>query len=153
MSSSRHLGRIIVFQTLFAYEFRSIQRENNNSDPEAILEYVSREFEGKISDLSFAYGLLNGVLHYLPESRAVIGKYAPEWPVEKISPIDRAVLEIGIFEMLHSKDVPAVVAIDEAIELAKTFGNVSSQKFINGVLNAILEDNPKSLTNRRSAKS
>ena len=109
MASSRHLGRVIVMQTLFAYEF-------NGGDPEAVLQYVSREFEGKISDLSFAYELLNGVLRYQGEIRDLIVKHAPQWPIEKIAPVDRATLEIGAYEMLHSKDVPAVVAIDEAIE-------------------------------------
>lgn len=130
MASSRHFGRVMVLKTMFAYEF-------NGGDPEAILEYIGREFEGKISDLSFAYELLNGVLHHREGSRELIIKYAPQWPVDKLAPIDRAILEIGIFELQHSKDVPSIVAIDEAIELAKTFGNENSPKFINGVLNAI----------------
>lgn len=132
MASSRHLGRVIVFQTLFAYEF-------HGGDPEVIMEYVSREFEGKISDLSFAYELLNGVLKHLEEVLTLVKENAPQWPIDKIAPADRAALEIGIFEMKFSKDVPPVVAIDEAIELAKTFGNENSQKFVNGVLNAIFE--------------
>lgn len=132
MPSSRHLGRVIVMQTIFAYEF-------HGGDPEGILEYVAREFEGKISDLSFAYELLNGVLGHQAEIRTRVAQHAPKWSFAKIAPVDRAILEIGIFEMLFSKDVPAVVAIDEAIELAKTFGNENSQKFINGVLNAIFE--------------
>jgi N utilization substance protein B len=132
MSSSRHLGRVITLQTLFAYEF-------HGGDPEGILEYIAREFEGKISDLSFAYELLNGVLHHEDFIRTLVTKHAPAWPYDKIAPVDRAVLEIAIFEMEYSKDVPKIVAIDEAIELAKTFGNENSPKFINGVLNAILE--------------
>lgn len=132
MPSSRHLGRVITMQTLFAYEF-------HGGDPEAVLEYVSREFEGKISDLSFAYELLNGVIRHQDNIRTLVTKHAPAWPYEKIAPVDRAVLEIAIFEMEYSKDVPKVVAIDEAIELAKSFGNENSPKFINGVLNAILE--------------
>ncbi len=133
MASSRHLGRVIVVQTIFAQEF-------HGGDPEAILEYVAREFEGKISDLSFAYELLNGVLKHIEESRKLIQKHAPQWPIDKIAPLDRAILEVGIFEVLHAKDVPPVVAVDEAIELAKSFGNENSKKFINGVLNAVLED-------------
>ncbi len=132
MASSRHLGRSIVLQTLFAYEFHGV-------DPEQLLEYVALEFEGKISDLSFAYELLNGVVHFREEVTSLITEHAPQWPLEKIAPVDRAILEIGIFEMLHSRDVPAIVAIDEAIELAKSFGNENSAKFINGVLNTILK--------------
>lgn len=129
----------MVLQTLFAYEF-------HGGDPEALLPYVCREFEGNSesdvseSTLAFAYELLNGVLAHLQEIRELIVKHAPQWPIEKIAPIDRAALEIGIFEMKFSKDVPPVVAIDEAIELSKGFGNENSQKFINGVLNAILNN-------------
>lgn len=139
MGSSRHLGRILVLKTIFAYEF-------HGGDPEALLEYVAREFQDESIDLSFSYQLLNGVLKNLAESRSLISHYAPQWPVEKIARIDRAALEIAIFEMLHAEDVPPVVAIDEAIELVKTFGTENSQKFVNGVLNAILEHNksPKS---------
>lgn len=138
MPSSRHLSRVIVLQTLFAYEFHPGQA-GQEIDPEAVLEYVAREFEGKISDLGFSYELLNGVLKHQKTIDDLIVKHAPQWPLEKIAGIDRAVLELGIFEMVYSKDVPAVVAIDEAIELAKTFGNENSQKFINGVLNALLK--------------
>ena len=138
MPSSRHLSRVVVIQTIFAYEF-------HKGDPEALLEYIAREFEGKVSDLSFAYELLNGVLTNVKSIRAEITKFAPEWPVDKISPVDRAILEIAVFEMMFVKDVPPVVAIDEAIELAKTFGSESSQKFVNGVLNAIYESSRPSL--------
>ena len=120
-------------QTIFAQEF-------HGGDPEAILEYITREFESRVSDLSFAYELLNGVLAHLEESRKLIQKYAPQWPIDKIAPLDRAILEVGIFEVMHAKDVPPVVAVDEAIELAKSFGNENSKKFINGVLNAVLEN-------------
>lgn len=138
MPSSRHLGRVIVMQTIFAYEFHPSAVAP--SDPEAILEYIAREFEGKISELDFAYELLNGVLHHLPEIHAAIVKHAPEWPVLKIAPVDRAILELAFYEMKFSKDVPKVVAIDEAIELAKSFGSESSPKFVNGVLNAYLKE-------------
>ncbi len=132
MSNSRHLSRVIVLQALFAHEFHA-------GDPEAILEYIAQEFEGKISDLSFAYELLNGILKHQKEIHGLIEKYAPQWPIAKIARVDRAALEIAICEMLYSKDVPAVVAIDEAIELAKTFGNENSRQFVNGVLNAVLK--------------
>ncbi|MEK7524222.1 MAG: transcription antitermination factor NusB [Patescibacteria group bacterium] len=143
MASSRHLARVLVLQTLFAYEFHPATLSGQASDPEAVLEYVAREFEGKIEDLSFAYELLNGVLKHQKAIWNLMAKYAPAWPIEKIAPLDRAAMEIGIFEMQYSKDVPPVVAIDEAIELAKTFGNENSQKFVNGVLNAILTASKK----------
>lgn len=137
MSTSRHLLRTFVMQTLFAHEF---QRDyQKNPAPREILDAVVREAEGKIGDSGFAYELLEGVLKHLPEIRNVISEKAPQWPIEKISPIDRAILEIGVFEMLYSKDVPHVVAINEAIELAKTYGGPNASKFVNGVLSAVLE--------------
>lgn len=145
MASSRHLNRVLVLQALFSYEF-------HGGDPEGTLEYVAREFGGKISDLSFAYELLNGVLANIYEIRSLIVQHAPEWPIDKIAPLDRAILEISLFEMLYSKDVPAVVAIDEGIELAKTFGNENSKKFVNGVLNAVYSEKRSSLKPRGEDK-
>lgn len=139
-------------QTLFAHRFGSTAAVR---DPEEVLEYLSREFEGESerkrsaesevsgSTLAFAFELLNGVLANEAEIREVISKHAPEWPFDKIAGVDRAILEIAVYEMLHSPDVPPVVALDEAIELAKTYGNESSSKFVNGVLNALLKNNPK----------
>lgn len=132
MSSSRHLSREIAMQTLFAYEF-------HGGDSQELLKYIAEEFEGKMLDLRFACELLKGVLKYQEDIRDLIVKHAPQWPLSRIAPVDRAILEIGIFEMVYGKEVPSVVAMDEAIELAKTFGSESSPKFINGVLNAILK--------------
>lgn len=132
MKSSRHLGREIVMKALFACEFKG-------GDPKQVLESVCKEFEGKVSDLSFAFELFDGVTKNIPKIRELITKHAPQWPVEHIAPVDRAILEIAVYEMLYSKDVPPVVAIDEAIEIAKKFGGENSQKFVNGVLNAIFE--------------
>ncbi len=135
MAKSRHLLRTLVMQTLFAHEFR----ENESAGkPRDILERLLAEHEKKVEDTQFAFELLEGVLKHLPDIRKVISEKAPEWPIEKISPIDRAVLEIGIFEMLYSKDVPPVVAINEAIELAKAYGGDNASKFVNGVLSSAL---------------
>lgn len=132
MASFRHLSRIAVMQTLFAYEF-------HNSDPEQVFEYNIQEHAEKIKDMSFARLLYKGVLEYLPRIREVIQEFAPEWPVEKIAPIDRAILEIGTYELIYVMEVPPVVAINEAIEIAKTYGDVNSPKFVNGVLNGIMQ--------------
>lgn len=134
-------------QTLFAHEFHPLHKGEVRIDPEEILEYVAREFGDQgdrkftidASTLAFAYALLNGVLAHQKEIHEIIEHHAPEWPVSKIAPLDRAILEIALFEMLYTADVPAVVAIDEAIELAKSFGSENSPKFVNGVLNAFLK--------------
>lgn len=131
MASYRHLARIAVVQTLFAYEFR-----NEKLEPD--LESNCREFSDKLTDLSFARELLEGVLSHQKEIRKLITKEAPEWPFERIALADRVVLEMGVFEVLFSRDVPPVVAINEAIEIAKVFGDLNSSKFINGVLSTIM---------------
>ncbi|PIQ77614.1 transcription antitermination factor NusB [Candidatus Peregrinibacteria bacterium CG11_big_fil_rev_8_21_14_0_20_46_8] len=132
MSSSRHLSRVLVLQTLFAYEF-------HGGEPKEILRFVNDGAANPMSDLSFAEHLLEGILKEKEALAQHIEKYAPQWPLDKIAPIDRAILEIGLFELCKDDSVPDVVAINEAIELAKTFGSENSGKFVNGVLNAVLK--------------
>lgn len=138
MSSQRHLQRIALVQTLFESEFRE-----NGKNPKEVLRYNLKEFGNKIKDSDFAASLLEGVFANLTEIRRVIAEKAPEWPVEKISPIDRAILEVGVFEIMFSKDVPPVVAIDEAIEIAKSYGGENSPKFVNGVLSSVMQSYKK----------
>lgn len=132
MASNRHLSRTAVMQTLFAWEFRG-------GEPELILEYVIEQFCPKLTTTEFAHTTLVGVMKYRLEIQHIIAETAPEWEFEKIAPIDRAILEVGVYEIIHSTDVPPVVAINEAIEMAKEFGNDSSAKFINGVLSTVMK--------------
>lgn len=134
MASYRHLARQCVMQTIFAVEFRGGQ-------PEEILDSLLDEFADKIDDRSFAHETLKGVLEKKDAILDTIKVYAPEWPVEKIAPIDRSILEIGIYEIVYSQDIPPVVAINESVEMAKEFGDNSSPKFINGVLSNVMKDN------------
>jgi N utilization substance protein B len=131
MASYRHLARIAVMQTIFAHEFRG-------GEPESILTYNLKEYGQKLKDAAFATELLNGVLLMQKEIGVIIQQEAPEWPIDKIAPVDRAILELGIYEILYSKDVPPIVAINEAIEIAKSFGDTNSPKFINGVLSTVM---------------
>lgn len=131
MASYRHIARIAVMQTIFAFEFRG-------GEPMEILQYNLEDYRAKLKDFSFAEGLLKGALEKKAELIKVIQKEAPEWPVDKIAPVDRAILELGTYEILHSLDVPPVVAINEAVEIAKSFGDTNSPKFINGVLSTIM---------------
>lgn len=137
VSGFRHLSRILAMQTIFSYEF-------HGGDPEALLAYNTKEFGGTIVDSHFASELVRGILDHRTEIRKLIQEKAPERPVENISPVDRAVLELGIYELLYSKDVPPVVAINEAIELAKEYGSESSPKFVNGVLSSLMKQYGKS---------
>ncbi len=132
MASYRHLARIAVMQTLFAYEFRE------DVEPVDTLEYCAGEFADKLKDNGFAFDLLQGILAKRKEILEIMQKEAPEWPVERIAPVDRAILEIGIYEIMYSEDVPEIVAINEAIEVAKSYGDMNSAKFINGVLSSVM---------------
>ncbi len=136
MASYRHLARIAVVQTLFAYEFR-----NGTVAPD--LESNCREFGDKLTDLTFARELLNGILSHQKEIRKIIAKEAPEWPYERIALADRVIMSMGIYEVIYSQDVPQVVAINEAIEIAKVFGDLNSSKFVNGVLSTIMNKYPR----------
>ena len=131
MASYRHLARIAVMQSIFAYEFRS-------GDPEAILKYAAKEFGDKLKDITFAMELLKGIIEKKEDILLMLQEEAPEWPIDKIAPIDRAILEIGIYETVFAKDIPPIVAINEAVEIAKSYGDTNSPKFINGVLSTIM---------------
>ncbi len=105
-----------------------------------MLEHNLEAFAPEFNDRTFIEELLEGVEKNLLELNHLIAKYAPQWPLEKITPIDRSILRLGVYELKFSKDVPPKVAINEAIELAKTFNGESSGKFINGVLGTIFKE-------------
>lgn len=133
--ANRHLSRSIAMQTLYEWDFKG----RKESKIEEILERNINEFAPGIEDDTFARDLIKGVLGNQEKINAIIAKTAPEWPIEQISLVDRNVLRLGIFELLYSNrsEVPPKVAINEAIELAKSFGGETSGKFINGVLGTI----------------
>lgn len=134
MASNRHLGRIVVLQTLYEYEFRSQSQDQNVSLAEIITRNFSR-YEDTIGDRQFVQDLLNGIIERQVELDSKLQPMAPEWPISQIARIDRNVLRMGLFELLYMQEtVPPKVAINEAVELAKAFGSDNSSKFINGVL-------------------
>lgn len=133
MASQRHILRAIVMQTIFAWEFRG-------GDPEKVLNYNLVNGAFGILDRSYASELLQKILLHREHIKEQVKKFAPEWPWEKIAPVDRAILEVGSCELLYSEDIPQLVAINEAIELAKEFGNESSSKFVNGVLSSLYNE-------------
>lgn len=99
----------------------------------------AKEFGARESDMGFMKTLLSSAIAKQPEIDEVIVRAAPEWPLEKIAAIDRNILRLGLTELLYSDraQVPAKVAINEAIELAKSFGSAASGRFVNGVLGAV----------------
>ncbi len=135
--ASRHLSRSIVMQSLYEWDFYG----KKSKDLEKIVEKNLEEFGPGLEDKSFVWQLINGVISKISQIDKIIEKAAPEWPISQITIIDRNVLRIGIYELLFSdkSEVPPKVAINEAIELAKTFGGENSGKFINGVLGTIFK--------------
>lgn len=134
MASNRHLGRIVALQTLYEYEFR-IQAGDTGVDLAEILGRNLERYESAIQDKQFVDELVEGVLGHTDELDAKLQPIAPEWPIDQIARIDRTVLRMGLYELLHSAElVPPKVVINEAVELAKSFGSDNSSKFVNGVL-------------------
>jgi len=107
-----------------------------------IIERNIKEFGPGLEDTKFVWQIIKGVVKNLSGLNKIIEKAAPEWPVDQISIVDRNVLRIGLYELLYGnkEEVPPKVAINEAIELAKTFGGESSRKFINGVLGTVYRE-------------
>ncbi len=135
MASARHLSRVIVMQSFFEHEARG-------GDFQQILDYNLKEYGFDIPDPEFAHHLAKKMEQHYAAIREIMKKHAPEWPLEKMDPVERAILVLGISELLDpEKDVPVNVALNEAIEMAKTYGDEMSSKFINGVLNAVAHRN------------
>ncbi|MFA5318013.1 MAG: transcription antitermination factor NusB [Patescibacteria group bacterium] len=134
--SNRHLARTVAMQTLYIWDFNSKQEESL----ENIIKKNLKEFAPGFDDEGFTKETVIGVIKNLSEIDNYIKKYAPEWPLDQITIVDRNILRLGIYEMIFNKDIPERVAINEAIEIAKTYGGESSGKFINGVLGAIYKD-------------
>lgn len=134
MASNRHLGRIVVLQSLYEYEFRTGSGDSTANIDEILGRNLER-YDTAIEDKGFVTDLVKGVIASQPELDEKIQPIAPDWPIEQIARVDRAILRIGLYELLKlSKVVPPKVAINEAVELAKAFGSDNSSKFVNGVL-------------------
>lgn len=134
--SNRHAARSVVMQTLYEWDLRSLKKEELPS----VLTTLLNEFAPGTKEAEFATALLKGVLDNQANIDALILRYAPDWPLDQIMIVDRNILRVGIYELKFDTAMPAKVAINEAIEIAKTYGGPSSGKFINGVLGAIYRD-------------
>jgi N utilization substance protein B len=136
MGSFRHLSRELVLKTIFYQRFRG---EEDISLEQAFEDVIS-EFGKELPETDFAKKLFDGVSEKEEEINDIIRTYAPEWPLEKIAKVDLHIMQIGIYELLYSEDVPPLVAINEAVELAKEYGDTNTSKFVNGVLSNIAHD-------------
>lgn len=122
-------------QSLYEWDFNGKERT-----PLELLQQNLKEFAPDFEDEGFAESIIRGVMDHTDEIDSAITKYAPEWPLEQITIVDRNVLRIGVYELTYCRDIPPKVAINEAIEVAKGFGGESSGRFVNGVLGAIYRD-------------
>ena len=131
------MSRSIAMQSLYEWDFYK-----QTKDLKKIVERNIDEFGPGLEETNFIWKLVDGVTEHLPELNKIIEKAAPEWPLDKITIVDRNVLRIGLYELLYENkdEVPPKVAINEAIELAKSFGGESSGKFINGVLGSAMAE-------------
>jgi N utilization substance protein B len=136
--SNRHLARTIALQTLFAWDFNG----KKDSDLERLTAENFANFAPNFDDGGFVKNLVTGVRDSVNKIDKYIIKYATEWPLDQITTVDRNILRLGIFELLYTA-VPPRVVINEAIEIAKSFGGDSSGKFVNGVLGALYNDEPE----------
>ena len=125
-------------QSLYEWDFYG----KNPADIKKIAERNVKEFGPGLEDTQLVWQLINGVVEKLPKIDKILEKTAPEWPIEQIPMVDRNVLRIGLYELLYAnkEEVPPKVAINEAIELAKSFGGENSGKFVNGVLGTVYRE-------------
>lgn len=138
MSANRHLGRIIALQTLYEIAFRE-DCSDEKLDVDEILNRNIDRYRAALDDKDFIVKLVKGVNKQSAKLDKKLQPIAPEWPLEQISKVDLCVLRIGSYELTNHTDVPKKVAINEAVELAKSFGGENSSKFINGVLGTFLK--------------
>ena len=132
----RHQARIVAIQTLF--EVDVAEHEMKRVLGQRLTESALAE-EG----IEFTQSLVSGVLQYREQLDSIIGKIAPDWPVDQLAAVDRNVLRMAIYELLVAKDTPTKVVINEAVELAKLFGSDSAPRFVNGVLGTLVKEKEK----------
>jgi N utilization substance protein B len=159
MASNRHLGRIIALQTLYEQDFR-LEAGDVSFDLEEVLERNIARYQKMVDDKLFIQELVRGVAEQEKSLDAELQPIAPEWPIDQIARMDRVILRMGLYELLHNATVPPKVVINEAVELAKAFGGENSSKFINGVLGTVmrkrdpqLEPNTTKPNKKTSAKA
>ena len=138
MSANRHLGRIIVLQTLYEQAVRQMCGDSSVTLAD-VLERNIKRYEADLDDKLFIKNLASGIDNSATELDALLQPLAAEWPLDQISRIDHTVLRIGCYELTRTPNVPPKVVINEAVELAKAFGGDNSSKFVNGVLGTLLK--------------
>lgn len=138
LSDPRHTSRKLALSSIFCWLFNETDREEAVLLSEDLLESPAGERDTELIEYIF-----EGVKTHINEIDRIIEESAPEWPIDKIAKIDLVILRIAVFELVFGKKAPAKVVVDEAVELAKEFGNDTSHKFVNGVLGTVIEKHLK----------
>ncbi len=131
----RRQARTIALQALY-------EIDSSGHRTEQTLAHLVADEKLPGEGIAFASSIVQGVLNCLAQLDQVISKHAPEWPVDQLAIVDRNILRIALYELQHNQDVPIKVAVNEAVELAKTFGSDTAPRFVNGVLGAFLQEHP-----------
>jgi N utilization substance protein B len=130
----RHTSRKLALSSIFSWSFAEPDIEKNIQASAEILEEEGIDYDDELTKF-----IVDGVREHREDIDKIIEECAPDWPLDKIAKIDLVILRIAIFEVLFGKKTPVKVAIDEAVEIAKEFGNDTSHKFVNGVMGTVVE--------------
>jgi len=141
----RHRARVAALQALY-------EADSSSHEPRVVLGRIAVEHHLPREAAAFAEDLIEKVLAEQDELDRIIGKAAPAWPVEQLSPVDRNILRLAISEMLGDNGAPVRAVINEAVELAKSFGSENSSRFVNGVLGSIERQRSELLAGRPAPK-
>jgi transcription antitermination protein NusB len=134
--SNRHLARTLAMQSLYQWDF--LKKPADGVDK--IIGYIRNEFAPEFDDHDYVESTVRGVIDHSKDIDEKLTQFAPDWPIENMTLVDRNILRIGVYELVYNQNIPSKVAINEAIEIAKSFGGETSGKFVNGVLGAIFKD-------------
>ena len=135
--SHRHLARSIAMQSLYQWDFKG---KPTAAMPAILAEQIGEFGVGLEKEESYIEHTVQGVLDNLKDINEKIVAHAPDWPLDQMSIVDRNILRLGVYELYFNEDIPAKVAINEAIEIAKSYGGPSSGKFVNGILGAMYKE-------------
>lgn len=130
VTGSRHRARVLAFQAL-------CEISAAKHSPDEVIGYLLDGVNLSEENAFFARELVSGVTNKQEEIDQYIRRFATSWPIEQLAIVDKSILRLAIYEILLDNRVPIKVAINEAVELAKSFGSESSPRFINGVLGAV----------------
>ena len=134
--SNRHLARTMAMQCLYEWDFRG----RAATEVDNIVAFVKQEFSKDFDDGGYVERQVKAIVEKQKELDELLNTFAPNWSVETMTIVDRNILRLGAYELKFDETIPSIVAINEAIELGKTFGGDASGKFVNGVLGAIYKD-------------